>query len=80
MAINVTCEEHKISQGLVEVGCDNIEALRYAVNLDKLITLYHMHFDFTKAICTQVKASSVEWKASHVCTHQGSNPFQELEQ
>ncbi len=36
--VNVICQEHQILEGEIEVGCDNIKALRRAINMDYLVS------------------------------------------
>ncbi len=34
LTVNVICEEHNITKGYLEIGCDNVEALSKAVDID----------------------------------------------
>ncbi len=74
LTMNAICEEHNITEGSMEIGWNNIKALRYAIDLDYSIALNHTYFDLTTAICSQLKASPMQCKAHHVGVS-GQKPF-----
>ncbi len=46
------------------------------MDLEFFINPNHTHFDLTTAICTQVKATPIEWRVWHTKGHQ--DPFKKL--
>ncbi len=62
MVVKEICTQQEIQEGEIEMTCDNIEALRQAVDLDYFTTPRHTHFNFTTAIQLLVKESPLEWK------------------
>ncbi len=69
-----------LTEGEIEEGCDNIEALQWAINTDYFVSPNHTHFDFMTAIRYHVKQSPLRWKTCHVQGHQDDNPFITLDQ
>ncbi len=49
------CNEHHITDGEIEVGCDNLEAIWRLSDMDYLVSPNHAHFDLTTGICHYVK-------------------------
>ncbi len=55
--VRAICEEYGITQGLIKVVYDNIEALHRTVDQEYFISSpNHSHFDLTTVIQSQVKA------------------------
>ncbi len=58
--VNMICKEHGLMEGAIEIGCDNIEASKRAVDLEYIISPDYTHFDLTTGIQAQVKTSPME--------------------
>ncbi len=56
--------------GAIEVGCDNVEALRHAFEPGYLIFSDHTLYDLTYTLQSMVKVSMICWMARHVKGHQ----------
>ncbi len=80
VATNELCKEHHITNRKREVGCNNVEALQRAFDLDYCVCPNHMHFDLTTAIYCQVQNSPIKWQVRHVQGHQANNSSHALDQ
>ncbi len=48
--LNAICQEHLITEGEIELGCDNVKALQRAINSEYYMLLIHTHLELTTAI------------------------------
>ena len=64
------CDYFQISQGSIELGCDEQSALDKAFNYVSIIRIEDADYDLLHAIRTLWAQSPIRWKFRHVKGHQ----------
>ena len=77
--MNLLCQQHRISNGSIEVGCDGMEAVKAASRFQFEPNVKISHFDMVSTLHQLINDSPLTWSFRHIKGHQDErNNFHEL--